>query len=71
MERGSGASSCFKPGETPPKLEYTNKEEAGASCIQIAKGENVHKVSSPTLLFAISNATTQAFVAGTGETNQG
>jgi hypothetical protein len=55
----------------PLKLEYTNKEEAGAARIQIAKGENVHKVSSPTLLFAISNATTQAFVAGTGETNQG
>jgi len=41
------------------KLEYTNKEEADASRIQIAKG-----VQSQSLLFAISNAMSQAYMLG-------
>jgi hypothetical protein len=48
----------------PLKLEYTNKEEADAARIQIAKGENVNKVQSATLLYGIEQALKQAFKAG-------
>jgi hypothetical protein len=51
-------------GGTPLKLEYTNNEEADASRIQIAKGENVHKVQSTTLLYGIEQALKQALEAG-------
>ena len=46
------------------KLEYTNKDEGDAARVILAKGENVQKVSSQSLLFAISNAMTQAYMQG-------
>lgn len=51
-------------GGTPLKLEYPNKDEADAARIQIAKGDNVHKVTSLTLLYRIEQALTQALEAG-------
>jgi hypothetical protein len=64
MERGSGLPHASNRGKPPPKLEYTNKEEADAARIQIAKGEFVFKVSSATLLYGIEKALVQAIKAG-------
>jgi hypothetical protein len=65
------AGFVLKDAEPVPlKLEYTNKEEADAARVQIAKGENVQKVASQSLLFTISKTMSQAYMHGheNGET---
>lgn len=53
MERGSGASSCFKSGD-PSEAGVHQQGGCDAGRIQIAKGEGVHKATSSTLLYGSS-----------------
>ncbi len=50
----------LQQGGNALKLEYTNKEEADAARLILAKGEHVYKVQSVALLYGIEIALKQA-----------
>jgi hypothetical protein len=54
----------IQQGGATLKLEYINKEEGEAARNIFAKGESVHKVQTEKLIYAISNAMTQAYMLG-------